>query len=78
MRGWLWLTLTMPFVLLGMLAVMDWLEQSMRRDDISVQLVNFLEYARVDEVEQFVRDGYAPTLERYWERAGAGRYRIGV
>lgn len=68
MNAWLWMSLVLPFALLGMIVFMDYLEGVMRRGDISAELARFLDHARPEEVERFVRDGYAPALDGYWRR----------
>ena len=73
MNPWLWMSLVLPFVLLGMLVVMEYLERVMRRGDISDELALFLDHARPEEVERFVRDGYAPAIEEYWRRTHRSR-----
>jgi hypothetical protein len=57
-----------PFLLMGLLLVMDRVEQPLRVDQIGEDLVQFFESARPDEVETFVREGYGPALTRYWRR----------
>jgi hypothetical protein len=62
------LTLVAPVVLLGLLLVMERVEQPLRRDAVGERLVDFLDSARPEEVETFVSEGFAPALERYWSR----------
>ena len=62
------LTLVAPLGLLGLLLIMERVEQPLRRDDVGEQLVGFLETARPEEVETYVSEGYAPALDRYWSR----------
>lgn len=69
------LTLAAPLLLLGLLLLMDGVERPLRRDAVGEELVGFLETARPEEVETFVSEGYAPALERYWERRRTGRLR---
>lgn len=69
-------SLLLPLLLLGLLLLMEHVEQPLRSDAIGDQLSDFLQSARPDEVEMFVSEGFAPALERYWRRrrpAGAGR-----
>ncbi len=61
------LTLLFPVVLLALLLAMEWVERSLA-NDAGEQLEVFLETARPDEVETFVRDGFAAALDRYWSR----------
>ena len=62
------LTLAAPLGLLGLLLIMERVEQPLRRDDIGEHLVGFLDTARPEEVETYVSEGYAPALDRYWRR----------
>ena len=63
------LGLALPFALLGLMLVMEHVEQPLRLEaDAEEQLANFLDTARPDEVETFVSEGWAPALERYWRR----------
>ena len=66
-------TLLLPFVLLALMLVMERVERPLRRESISDQVAGFLETARPDEIESFVRQGLAPALERYWGRRGVTR-----
>ncbi len=67
------LGLLLPFALLLLLLGMERVERPLRTDSVSDQLEAFLDSARPEEVEAFVREGYAPALERYWKRRGLGR-----
>lgn len=62
------LTLAFPGLLLALVLAMDRVETPFRDEAIGDDLVQFLEEARPDEVETFVRDGLAPALDRYWRR----------
>jgi len=67
------LGLLAPFALLLLMLGMERVERPLRVDSVSDQLESFLDSARPDEVESFVREGYAPALERYWSRRGLSR-----
>jgi len=47
---------------------MERVEAPLRDEAIGDQVAHFLETARPDEVERFVRDGLARSLDRYWRR----------
>lgn len=67
------LGLLLPFALLLLLLGMERVERPLRVDSVSDQIESFLDSARPDEVEAFVREGYAPALERYWKRRRLAR-----
>ena len=67
------LGLLLPFALLLLLLGMERVERPLRDDSVGDQLEAFLDSARPDEVEAFVREGYAPALERYWKRRRLSR-----
>ncbi len=58
--------LLLPLLLLGLLLAMERVEQGLRVDALADQLVEFLRTARPDEVEEFVRNGFAVPVQRYW------------
>jgi hypothetical protein len=62
------LALGFPLVLLGLLALMDWIEAPLRSDDHARKLPAFLDSAGPDEIEDYVRDGLKAALERHWLR----------
>jgi len=62
------LALGFPFVLLALLAVMDWIEAPLRSDEQARKLPAFLDSAGPDEIEDYVRDGLKAALERHWLR----------
>ena len=62
------LSLLIPVLLLLFLLLMERVERPLRNDAVGEQLVHVLEVARPEEVEVFVRDGFAPTVERYWRQ----------
>ena len=68
------LGLLLPLALLGLMLLMERVEEPLRREAvIDDQLETFLDTARPDEVETFVSEGYAPALERYWRRRRLSR-----
>jgi hypothetical protein len=62
------LTLLLPGLLLGLLLLMEQVEQPLRRMSVTEQLEDFLDQARPEEVESFISEGYASALDRYWRR----------
>jgi hypothetical protein len=62
------LLLTLPLALLGLMLAMERVERPLRRDAMGEQLIEFLDTARPDEVETYVRLGFAPALDTYWRR----------
>ena len=58
----------LPLLLLALMLAMERVERSLRGDSVSEQLESFLDTARPDEVETYVREGFGPALERYWRR----------
>lgn len=58
----------LPLLLLALMLCMERVERSLRVDSVSEQLESFLDTARPDEVETYVREGFGPALERYWRR----------
>lgn len=67
------LALLLPLLLLGLLLAMERVEQPLREDSLTDQLTGFLDSARPDEVESFIREGFGPALERYWRRRRLAR-----
>jgi hypothetical protein len=63
-----------PLVLLGLLALMDWIEAPLRSDDSARQLPAFLDSAGPDEVEDYVRNGLKAALDRHWMRQRMRRF----
>jgi hypothetical protein len=62
------LMLGFPIVLLGLLALMEWIEAPLRCHDSAAELPKFLDTAQADEIEVFVRNGYKAALDRHWQR----------
>lgn len=67
------LTLLLPLLLLGLMLGMEHVERPLREGSIQDQLTTFLDTARPEEVEAFIRDGFGPALERYWKRRRLAR-----
>ena len=71
------LALLFPAVLLVLMLAMERVEAPLRREAVGEQVVAFLESARPEELEAFVREGLARPIARYWRRqsraAGSGR-----
>ncbi len=67
------LALLLPLVLLAVMLVMERVERPLRDDAIGEQVEHVLDRGRADEVERLVRDGFAPSVERYWRRRRLGR-----
>jgi hypothetical protein len=68
------LTLGFPFVLLALLALMDWIEAPLRSDDSARTLPEFLDTAGPDEIEDYVRHGLKAALDRHWLRQRMRRF----
>ncbi len=68
------LTLAFPVALLGLLALMDWIEAPLRSDDHARRLPAFLDTAGPEEIEDYVRDGLRAALDRHWLRQRIRRY----
>ena len=69
----LYLAILFPFVLLGLLALMEWIEAPLRSEAVGERLPEFLDRAAPDEIEIFVEDGLRKALERHWLRQRVGR-----
>ena len=67
------IALLAPVVLLLLMLAMERVERPLRRASVSEDLAALLDDARPDEVEAFVREGYAGALERYWRRRRLAR-----
>jgi hypothetical protein len=70
------LALFFPGVLLGLMLAMERVEAPLRDEAVGDQLVDFLASARPDEVETFVSQGLAGTIDRYWRRRGPRSRRL--
>lgn len=62
-----------PLALLTLMLLMERVERPLRQVSVGQQVVEFLESARPEEVETFVRQGFAPALDRYWRRRRLAR-----
>jgi hypothetical protein len=67
------LALLFPAVLLLLMLAMEHVEAPLRREAVGEQVIAFLESARPEEVEAFVREGLARPLDRYWRRQSRTR-----
>jgi hypothetical protein len=65
------IALLFPFLLMSLMLLMERVEAPLRRHEIGSQLENFLDTARAEEVETYVKEGFASALERYWRRRRA-------
>jgi hypothetical protein len=62
------LAILFPFLLMLSMLLMERVEGPLRTDEIGMELENFLDTARAEEVETYVTEGFAPALDRYWRR----------
>lgn len=62
------LVVAFPFLLMLLMLLMERVEGPLRRDEVGGRLEAFLDTARPEEIETFVREGFAPALDRYWRR----------
>ena len=60
--------LLLPLLLLALMLGMERVERPLRAESVSEQLDSFLDSARPEEVETYVSEGFAASLERYWRR----------
>ncbi len=67
------LALVFPLILLAFLLLMERVERPLRVDAVGEQIESFLATARPDELEEFVREGFAPALDGYWRRRRMAR-----
>ena len=63
------LALLFPVVLLALALAMERVEAPLRDRAIGDQVERFLETAVPEEVEAFVRQGLARSIDRYWRRS---------
>src|SRR5262249_62366437 len=54
-----------PLLLLAFMLLMERVEVPLRRAAVETQVEEFLETARPDEVDTFVREGFTSALERW-------------
>ncbi len=57
-----------PFLLLGLMLLMERVERPLRDGEVALDLEGFLATARPDEVETFVSEGFSAAVDRYWRR----------
>jgi hypothetical protein len=57
-----------PLLLMAFMLLMERVEDPLRRVAVETQVEEFLETARPDEVDAFVREGFTPALERWRHR----------
>jgi len=62
------LTLAFPGVLLALVLMMERVEAPLRDEAVGERITEFLDDARPDEVETYVREGLDGVLNRYWRR----------
>jgi hypothetical protein len=67
------LVLLFPFVLLGFMVVMERVESPLRQVAVENQVETFLDDARPDEIDTFVREGFPVALEQFKGRRGLSR-----
>jgi hypothetical protein len=60
--------LLLPLLLLMLMLGMERVERPLRRESVTEQLESFLDSARPEEVEAFVKEGFAQPLDDYWKR----------
>ena len=70
LRVILLLALAFPGVLLALMLAMERVERPLRDQSVGDDIADFLESARPDEVETFISQGLANSLDRYWRRRG--------
>ncbi|HVQ96899.1 MAG TPA: hypothetical protein VMU51_38145 [Mycobacteriales bacterium] len=67
------LVLLFPFVLLGFMVVMERVESPLRQVAVETQVETFLDEARPEELDTFVREGLPVALERFKGRRRLSR-----
>jgi hypothetical protein len=67
------LVLLFPFVLLGFMLLMERVENPLRTVAVHDRVEEFLEEARPDEMDTFVREGFPAALDQYGNRRGLSR-----
>lgn len=70
-----YLALVVPMALLGLLLTMERVEQPLRQAAITDRIGDWLDEARPEELEEFVRDEFSRPLARYWRRQRGPRRR---
>ena len=59
------LVVLFPLLLMAFMLLMERVEEPLRRAAVETQVEEFLDTARPDEVETFVREGFTSALERW-------------
>jgi len=67
------LVLLFPFVLLAFMIMMERVESPLRQVAVEDQVETFLDEARPEEIDTFVREGFPAALERFWSRRRLSR-----
>jgi hypothetical protein len=67
------LVLLFPFLLLAFMVVMERVEGPLRRVAVEDDVETFLDEARPEEIDTFVREGFPVALERFRGRRGLSR-----
>lgn len=62
-----------PFVLLGFMILMERVESPLRTVAVEDQVEEFLEEARPEEMDTFVREGFPAALDQYGSRRKLSR-----
>ena len=62
-----------PFVLLGFMILMERVEAPLRTVAVEDRVEEFLDEARPDEMDTFVREGFAAALNQYGRRRKLSR-----
>jgi len=62
------LVILFPLLLMAFMILMERVEVPLRRAAVETQVEEFLETARPDEVDAFVREGFTSALERWRHR----------
>lgn len=70
-----YLALIVPVALLGLMLAMERIEQPLRDAAVSERIGDWLDEARPDELEEFVRETLSRPLNRYWRRQRISRRR---
>lgn len=67
------LVVLFPFVLLAFMVMMERVESPLRRVAVEDRVEEFLDEARPEEIDTFVREGFPVALERYSRRRRLSR-----
>lgn len=72
-----YLSLVIPPLLLGLVILMERVEEPLRDSAVVDGLDIWLEEAMPEEVESYVSEGLSHSLDRYWQRQAERRHRLG-